>query len=157
MSCSMITIVRAAGRKRDQALHRDGLLRAHAGGRLVEQQHRRPGRQREPDLELALGAVGQRARRGVAIGRQPDVGRQRVRAVLHGAITGERRPEPVPHAVGDRARGRQALADRHVGEQIVGLERARQPGAGARIGAGARQVPPPDRDRAGVGRQLAGQ
>ena len=39
------------------------LVARHAGGRLVEQQHLRPGRERERDLEQALAAVGKLARR----------------------------------------------------------------------------------------------
>ena len=42
------------------------LLARHAGRRLVEQQHLRPGRQRQRDFEKALLAVGQFARRAVA-------------------------------------------------------------------------------------------
>jgi hypothetical protein len=39
-----------------------GLLRVHAGGRLVEQQQRRVRRQRAGDLDAALVAVGEVAR-----------------------------------------------------------------------------------------------
>ena len=46
------------------------LARVHAGGRLVEQQHRRPQGQRPGDLQPALVAVGEVA--GVLPGRLAD-------------------------------------------------------------------------------------
>ena len=58
---------------REQPQHALGLLGAHAGQRLVEQQHARPGRQAHRDLELALVAVAQRA--GDALGHAVEAGR----------------------------------------------------------------------------------
>jgi hypothetical protein len=52
----------------DQLDHALRLVRAHAGQRLVEQQHARLGGQAHGDLELALLAVGAWPRRARAMG-----------------------------------------------------------------------------------------
>ncbi len=54
----------------DQRVHARGFLRAHAGGRLVEQQHARLAGERERDLELALAAIADLADRSVAACRR---------------------------------------------------------------------------------------
>ena len=48
----------------DQRMHARGFFRAHAGGRLVEQEHARLAGERERDFELALAAVADVADRG---------------------------------------------------------------------------------------------
>ena len=70
MSCSTSRIAWPAFSVGEQRQHAPGLLGAHAGERLVEQQHARRGREAHRDLELALGAVAERRRRsalGVAV------------------------------------------------------------------------------------------
>ena len=73
MSCSMTTTARPlVADLEDQLLGLPGLLRVHAGGRLVEQEQLRVGGQRPGDLQPPLVAVGQVA--GEVLGRagQPD-------------------------------------------------------------------------------------
>ena len=61
MSCSISRIVSFSSSRswRMNSVSRCGLLRVHAGGRLVEQQQLRVGRQRPRDLHPPLVAVGQ--------------------------------------------------------------------------------------------------
>ena len=70
-----------ARQRLQHAGHALGLLGRHAGGRLVEEQEPRPGRQRDADLELALLAVGEAARRARRAGprgpRPPPTSRAR--------------------------------------------------------------------------------
>ena len=47
-------------------------MRVHAGGRLIEHEQLRPGRQRAPDLKAPLLAVGEIARQHIAAAAQPD-------------------------------------------------------------------------------------
>ena len=64
MSCSISSTVRPRSSRilRTNAVNAARLLRVHAGGRLVEQQQLRLGRERPGDLEPALVAVGEVAR-----------------------------------------------------------------------------------------------
>ena len=70
MSCSMNRTV--ISRDRPAMAANNSLLSSlrHAGRRLVEQQHLRPRRQRQRDLEQALLAIGEFARRPMADRRQ---------------------------------------------------------------------------------------
>ena len=56
----------------DQQHGRVGLLGAHAGGGLVEQEQRRIGRERDAELEVALLTVREMRRDPVELGGQPD-------------------------------------------------------------------------------------
>ena len=64
--CSTRMIVRSARETYDKFHHVTRLLRAHAGGRFVEQQKLRLARQRNADLEGALLAMREPARGPVA-------------------------------------------------------------------------------------------
>ena len=66
MSCSMNRTVMSRGKLGDGREQFRALFARHAGGRLVEQQHLRPRRQRERNLEQPLLAIGELARRPVA-------------------------------------------------------------------------------------------
>ncbi len=66
MSCSMNSTVMSLRQPGDGGEQFLAFLARHAGRRFVEQQHLRPRRERERDLEQALLAVGQFARRPVA-------------------------------------------------------------------------------------------
>ncbi|CAM5688113.1 hypothetical protein SGLAM104S_03389 [Streptomyces glaucescens] len=69
MSCSMTRTAMPLSRiAEDQFLGGPGLLRVHAGGRLVEEEQARLARQRPGDLQLALLTVGQVAGEVVGLG-----------------------------------------------------------------------------------------
>ena len=63
MSCSMKSTEMSSGKRGDDAEQHGALVLRNAGGGLVEQQHLRPRRERQRDLEQPLLAVGQGARR----------------------------------------------------------------------------------------------
>ena len=73
MSCSISTMVRLLSlvQPADQLGDLVGLLVAHAGGRLVEQQEARLERQRHRDLGGALVAVRQFADQAVGLAGKP--------------------------------------------------------------------------------------
>ena len=74
--------MRSADDPLDQLRDAVDVLVAHAGGRLVEQQHLRIERQRGRDLQRALAAIGQFDRRPVDDIGQADIGDQRQRALV---------------------------------------------------------------------------
>ena len=80
----------------------------HAGGRLVEQQHFRLGRERQRDFQQPLAAVGQFARRLIAAVAEPQLAQDVVRLVDRLAVRGELLPELAGDAapLGDRERHR---------------------------------------------------
>ena len=121
---------RQAIRQRRQQLDDAGrLLRAHPGGGLVEQQHHGLPHQRQADLELALGAVGQGGHRDrEMLGKAEPLG-VRVRLLMQLRKSASGPPEDMADVVLQRAGERQVLSDREVTEQVVALEAARQPGA----------------------------
>ena len=101
--------VSVRGSPLDQRVHARGLLRAHAGGRLVEQQHARLAGERERDLELALAAIADLADRSLAHVGEADL-------------------------LGDRRRPRRAVpARRDIGRQNTGANPARNAQASARL------------------------
>ena len=84
MSCSMNSTVMSRERLEIDLEKFRALVARHAGGRLVEQQHLRPGGERERDLQQALAAVGQFARRAIAVVAEHQRGEDRVRLVDRG-------------------------------------------------------------------------
>ena len=112
------------------------LLRAHAGGRLVEQQHARLAGQRDAELHLLLRAVADLA--GDRIG---DVLQRQVLDHLRGLVA-ELLLRHAPHietlaAVRDEG-GLDVLVHRELGEDVRALERASEPHA-ADLVRGARR------------------
>ena len=129
--------------------------RVQAGGRLVEQQQLRPGRQGPGDLQLALGAVGEILRIVVGEGGELEDLEQLEGFALDGCLAlkvataaGDAVEEAVAEAVvlGDA----DVVEHRHVGPQADVLEGARhaQGGDPVRFEAGGRS--PADADGAGA-------
>ena len=86
MSCSMNSTVMSCDRPAIAANSSALSSLRHAGRRLVEQQHLRPGRERERDLEQPLLAVGELARRPVAARAEPQRLQDRIGLVDRVAI-----------------------------------------------------------------------
>ncbi len=112
-----------------------GLGRIHPGGRLVQCEQLRIGRERPRDLQAPLVAVGQAARRVVGARRDADVVEQFQRAALDRGLLRQR--SPVAQDRADHARPRahvppdhHVLQRRQVGEQADVLEGARDAGGG---------------------------
>ena len=81
----------------------------HAGGRLVEQQHLRPGGERQRDLEQALTSVRQFARDLIAAVAQLQLAQDFVGLVDRFAVRRRRSARTArrtPAALGDRKRHR---------------------------------------------------
>jgi hypothetical protein len=70
--CSTSRIVRPAASRSGRGHHVLGLLRPHAGGRLVQQQQLGIGDQRDRDLQRPLLAMGEGLRRRATPRGQPD-------------------------------------------------------------------------------------
>ncbi len=98
----------------------------HAGGRLVEQDHFRAARDRDPDFERALLGVAEHAGQHVAARGEPDLLHQPIRPFAGVAKALERPPEVV--AVAERPQGRaaQVVEHRELGKDVGDLEAARQ-------------------------------
>ena len=118
-------ILRQGGQRRQDVL---ALLLRHASRGLIEQQHARPGCERQRDFEQALFAVREFARRLVHLALEAKARQE----VLD--LRDDRRPRASdPPEVGARA---VALGDREakrsrpwrqVGKELIDLERAREP------------------------------
>ena len=96
MSCSIISTVSSAlvAQLLDERGEVRGLLRVHAGGRLVEQQQLRLGGERARDLEPALVAV----RAGSSRSRPPCARRPGVLEQLERALARLAPPRAAPAA-----------------------------------------------------------
>ena len=137
-------------------VHARGFFRAHAGRRLVEQQHLRLAGERQRDLELALAAIAELADRGAEHVGEADpfgdlVGLRVQRE--SGCRIGRQntRVSPVPQRAGER----EIVAHREIGEQVVALERARDADArAARSRRGAVTSRPANRTAPESGRRL---
>ena len=139
MSCSMNSTVISRDRSAMTAKQLGALVLRHAGRRLVEQQHPRPGRERQRDLEQPLLAIGELARRPVA--GSPSRSDTRMRVGLVDGIAHRRGSSPPPVAgvaapLADRERHR--LERGEVREQRVDLERAHEPALARAPAAAAR-------------------
>jgi hypothetical protein len=104
------------------------------GRRLVEQQHRRPARERQRDLELALLAVAQARHRPVAAVDQPHLREHVVRLGEQRAVRRRRAQALEPAAALGLQREPHVLAHRQRAEQVVLLERAPDAELAARLG-----------------------
>src|SRR5690242_7140833 len=96
--------------------------RRHAGGWLVEQQHRRVARQGDAELELLLVAVAEGACHGIIVTLETDRGEQH-RGLLAVKL-GRMRPEiAAATAMGEKGR-LHVLEDRKPRENVGALKRA---------------------------------
>ncbi len=101
-------------------------LRAHAGHRLVEQQHARPGGERHREFELTMLAVAQRRDRLIGARAEADAGKRRARRLAQLRVGTGVAPET------ERVPGMRLHGERHVVEhaeiekQRRDLERARE-------------------------------
>ncbi len=115
---------------RQQRQHALRLLRAHAGERLVEQQHARPRGQAHGDLQLALAAMAQRAGFATGLGLEPGRAQRFLgRLAAHGA-SGRRFPERPGARMHGLCREPAVLEHAELGEHSGALITA--PDAGAR-------------------------
>src|SRR5262245_11259841 len=136
----------------DRAL---GLRRAHAAGRLVEQEEARRGDQRHADLEQRDVTIGERA--GLASGERgkPDL-LERALDLLGGAAIMCGRAERVEEALPGVAGDPQVLRHRKLREHALDLQRAfdAEPADLVRLEPG--DLATVEEDPAGVGREQAG-
>ena len=117
MSCSMTMTVSDARNGGDQRVHARGLFRAHAGGRLVEQQHLRLAGERQRDFELALAAVAEVAHRGAEHVGEADLRRDLVGLRVHrGAACRIGRQNTARRSRPQRAGERKIVAHREIRE-----------------------------------------
>ena len=115
------------------ALHQRGDARAlgrrEAGERLVEQQDVRRGRKREPHVEQALPAIGERGGLGALHAFEPEIRHERRRLGIDcGDAVGRGPPGEalgVPRLHGEA----HVFLDRQAAEQVGDLERAADAGA----------------------------
>ena len=151
MSCSTIRIVRLRGDAADQRHRLVRLAGAHAGGRLVEAQELRLGRQRDADFQVALLAMRQVGGQFLGLAAQPDLIQHRlglVHQVAEGAVMRQHAPAVaarlggdadvfedarIRQDVGDLVRAGDALPRDAVGRQagdVLAVERDMRPEVG---------------------------
>jgi hypothetical protein len=114
----------------DQLRDAVDVLMAHAGGRLVEQQHFRIERQGGGDIQRALAAIGQFDRIPGGEFGQADIGDQRHRLAVVFVEHGTRAPEVHRVAAEPLQGDAHVLQHGHVREHGGNLERAHQSEAG---------------------------
>ena len=107
MSCSTITSVLPFGHRADQFHGAVGLAVAHAGGRLVEQDHLGAAGDRDADLKRALLGVGQQAGRQIAPLGKLEPFQQPLGRLVQRLLAAEQMPEGIAVA----ARPQQAASD----------------------------------------------
>src|SRR5688572_12545666 len=123
----------------DQLSERDALGRVHPCGGFVQGEQPGLGGKRSRDLETALVAVGQAARRGVGARTDADIVEELERAPFYGALLFQGRAVAQDRS-DHTAPGAHVAPDHHVferrkvGEQADVLERARNPGCGDAVG-----------------------
>src|SRR5215468_1019907 len=140
----------------DRDEERRALVARHTRCRLVEQQHFRPRRERERDLEQPLLAVRELPGRPVAIRGEPERAEDPVRLVDRVAIRRQTAPPRRRVAVALADRQRHRLERVQPGEQRVDLERAREPALHSRRRRGAGDLLAAEEDLAAVRPQHAG-
>jgi hypothetical protein len=128
----------------------------HAGRGLVEQQHLRPGGERERDLEEPLLAIGELAGRSMAVRSELQREQDRMR-LLDRIPIGRQLPPPgsgaaapFAHRQGDR------LERTQMGKQRVDLERAHQAALDASFGTERRDLLAAEKNLSAVGFEHAG-
>ena len=138
--------------------HAHGFLRAHAGHRLVEQQHARPGRERHRDLELAVLAMAH-ARHDDVLAARParraPASRARARASAASSRASRQKWNECP-ACACTASATLSSAVKSLNSEVIWNERASPRWlrlcTGSAVMSCAGEV-----DTPGVGRDLAGQ
>src|SRR4051794_21868072 len=140
---------------RDQVDHAAGLARRHARGRLVQQQEVGLAGERDPDLELALLAVGQVAGKPRAVVAEVHAMHQLLGARDHVAEAPDRREEIERAAAAPLHRQPQVLAHAEILEQVVTLEGAGNTQAADAARRPAGDVGVLDQNPAGAGLELA--
>ena len=101
-----------------------GFGRAHAAGRLIEQQQLRLGDQRHADLEQRHIAIRQRAGLPVRKRRQPDLLERPLDPLACGADRSRRRGTDAESVSIACARDPEILGDGELGEDALDLQRA---------------------------------
>ncbi len=131
MSCSISRMVRPPSRKaQHQATNVLGLIVIHSCHRLIEQQQPGVGRERARHFDLALRAIGQRARALVADVLETEKFEDLFGACDGHAIGPARRQRPAPQRALTGLGDQQMFPDGHAGKQPDVLECAH--GAGPR-------------------------
>ncbi len=102
------------------------LAAAHAGRRLVEQDHRRVAGDRHADLERPLLGVGEHARRRIAARGHPDLLERALGALAHVGEPAHAAPERVAIAERPQHAAADVLVHRKTREDVRDLEAARQ-------------------------------
>ena len=105
-----------------------GLAVAEAGGGLVEQQHRRPRRDRARDRHEPSAPVRQLVGPPVEVVHEPELADRGERDRRERVVAGMHEPDQVGERVAPIGRGAQVLVDGHALEQFETLERAAEPG-----------------------------
>src|SRR5215210_92681 len=133
----------------DQVHHGARLLRAHAGGRLVEEQKARVAGERHRDLEAALVAVGEVLDRVMPAGGEADGGEELLGPRDEVAVILAARPEV--EARGHRLRrDAHVLHDRELREEVRDLERLRDAETGKAVLRLSRDVAALEQDPPGA-------
>jgi len=148
--------VAAALQPADEVEDHRHLVDRHAGGRLVEHHHVRLQRRHDRHLELALVAVGERRRLGVAPRREADLVERPVGALDPAAMAG-----PAREDLGTTRRPRldgeaDVLVGGEIGEERGDLEGPADAARRASRGAELRDVVAVEQDAARGRRDLAG-
>src|SRR3954471_12732442 len=139
----------------DQVHHGARLLRAHAGGRLVEEEKPRVAGERDGDLEAALVAVGEVLDRVVAPGGEADRREELLGARDEVAVVLARRPDVETGL--HRLRGdAHVLEHAELREQVRDLERLGDPEMGEAVLRLGRDVAALEADPPGARRERAG-
>ena len=125
----------------DERHHGDGLVRVHAGGRLVEQEQRRIAAEGAGDLQAALVAVGQVAGHDLAASGEAHQRQQLGRAfsrpnLFFAGLSGAQERVDGIRAELEVHPDHDVLERGHVGEEADVLERPADPGVGHLVGLG---------------------
>ena len=112
----------------DHLAERRGLVGVEAGRRLVEQHEPRPRGEGAPEVDQALPAVGQLARAGLGLRGEAEPLDDLVDSGDGGRAAGRHRVDHEGPPMAPPGCDLEVLADRQVGEELAGLERAGQAG-----------------------------
>ena len=126
------------------------------GERLVEQQHPRPGGERQGHVDEALAAIGQRAGLGLLDPGKAEITHQRRRVGGNAGQGGGARPDAEAAGMTGLDGKADILLDRQPAEQIGDLERAADASGGDRLRTEAPDLAPVERHRAAIRRKHAG-
>ena len=118
------------GERFDQRADAGDVVVAHAGHRLVEQQHLRLERERGGDFQKPLPAIGQFDGQRIHVRRQPDVADQRRSLIVQRMQHALRPPEIERAAAPALQRDAHVFEHGEMGKHRRDLKRANQPEAG---------------------------